>query len=156
MYIYISMNYFMNNLDWWIATWMYILMVYYMNNLLMKYYMKVCIDVDDYYMSNFVDELLYECLCWINMIIWCCNYMMNTYEIIMLMLLLLLVVVVVLRCCWCCHCCWCRQVVDVVRCCWCCHCCWCRQVVEVVRCYWLSCWVHAYSYKVGGLMPCEC
>ena len=48
------------------------------------------------------------------------------------------------------------DVVDVVRCCWCCHCCWCRQVVEVVRCCWLSCWVHAYSYKVGGLMPYEC
>jgi len=26
----------------------------------MKYYMKVCIYVDDYYMSNFVNELLYE------------------------------------------------------------------------------------------------
>jgi len=25
---------------------------YYMNNLLMKYYMKVCIYVDDYYMNN--------------------------------------------------------------------------------------------------------
>jgi len=45
------------------------------------------------------------------------------------------------------------DVVDVVvvGCC-CCHCCWCRQVVEVVRC----CWVHAYSYEVGGSCPVEC
>jgi len=28
-------------------------------------------------------------------------------------------------------------------------------VVEVVRCCWLSCWVHAYSYKVGGACPVE-
>jgi len=27
-------------------------MVYYMNNLLMNYYMKICIYVDDYYMNN--------------------------------------------------------------------------------------------------------
>ena len=45
-------------------------------------------------------------------------------------------------------------VVEVVRCCWCCtlllmlH-----VVVDVVRCCWLSCWVHAYSYKVGGSCP---
>jgi len=38
-------------------------------------------------------------------------------------------------------------VVDVVI-----HC-WCRQVVEVVRCCWLSCWVHAYSYKVRSYAP---
>jgi len=81
-WIYMSMNYFMNNLDWWIATWMYILTVYYMNNLLMKYYMKICL---------YVDELLYECICWINMIIiWCCNWTMYIYEIIMLMLSVLL------------------------------------------------------------------
>jgi len=37
-----------------------------MNNLLMKYYMKVCIYVDDYYMNNFVNELLHEgmYICW--------------------------------------------------------------------------------------------
>jgi len=29
-------------------------------------------------------------------------------------------------------------------------------VVEVVRCCWICCWVHAYSYKVGGSCPIEC
>ena len=29
-------------------------------------------------------------------------------------------------------------------------------VVEVARCCWISCWVHAYSYKVGGSCPVEC
>jgi len=34
--------------------------------LLMNYYMKVCIYVDDYYVNNFVDELLHEgmYICW--------------------------------------------------------------------------------------------
>jgi len=30
------------------------------------------------------------------------------------------------------------------------------NVVEVVCCCWICCWVHAYSYKVGGLCPVEC
>ena len=29
-------------------------------------------------------------------------------------------------------------------------------VVEVVRCCWICFWVHAYSYKVGGLCLVEC
>jgi len=40
--------------------------------------------------------------------------------------------------------------------CSCCRCRWCRQVVDVVRCCWISCWFHAYSYKVGGSCPVEC
>jgi len=44
----------MINFDWWIIMWMYILM---------NYYVKVCI---------YVDELLCEWICWINMM----NYMM--------------------------------------------------------------------------------
>ena len=82
MNIYVD-DYFMNNLDWWIiicmlmlnyydAIWcchkwwiwydlwidirIYTLMVYYMNNLLMNYYMKICIYVDDYYMNNLLVE----------------------------------------------------------------------------------------------------
>jgi len=105
-----------------------------------------------------IDELLYACLCWNNMmILWCCNYMMNYYmNVYMLMnynmncicwinlmniyeIIILELYVVV------------DVVVDVLRCCWCCQCCWCRKVVEVVRC----CWVHEYSYKVGGSCPVE-
>jgi len=88
--------------------------------------MKVCIYVDDYYMDDFVNELLHEgmYICWWTMI-W------NAY--VELTWWLYDVVI----------------VVDVVRCC-------CRQVVNVVRCCRLSCWVHAYSYKVGGSCPVEC
>jgi len=41
---------------------------------------------------------------------------------------------------------WCGVVVVVVV----------VDVVEVVRWCWISCWVHAYSYKVGGSCPVEC
>jgi len=104
---------------WWNITWRYVYM-------LMNYYMHAYVEFN-------------------MMTIWCCNYMMNIYEIIMSMLLLLTLslmsyVVVV------------DVVVDVLRC-WCCQCCWCRQVVGVVRCCWLSCWVHAYSYKVRSYAP---
>jgi len=76
----------------------------------MNYYMNV------YMLMNYD----MKCICWSDMmILWCCNWTMYIYEIIMLMLSLLLklyvvvVVVVVL-------------VVEVVRCCWCCCCCCCR------------------------------
>jgi len=39
-------------------------------------------------------------------------------------------------------------VVQVVR--------WCCQVVQVVCWCCIGCWVHAYSYKVGGSCPVEC
>ena len=40
--------------------------------------------------------------------------------------------------------------------CSCCRCRWCRQVVKCCTLLWISCWVHAYSYKVGGSCPVEC
>jgi len=131
IWIYTLMVYYMNNLlmNYYMKICIYV-DDYYMNNLLMEYYMKVCIYVDDYYMNNLLRNYYMNCICWINL--------MNIYEIIMLELYVVVDV-----------------VVDVLRCCWCCQCCWCRRVVEVVRCCWISCWVHAYSYKVGGSGPVE-
>jgi len=108
-WIYMSINYFMNNLDWWIIIcmlmlnyydaiwcghiwwiwydlwidiWIYTLMVYYMNNLLMSYYMKICIYVDDYYMNNLLMEYYMKVCIYVydyymnNLLM---NYYMNAY-----------------------------------------------------------------------------
>jgi len=102
----------------------------------MNYYMKVCIYVDDYYtndlLMNYYMNAYVELTWWISMRLWywCCT----------LLLMLYVVVDVVI-------------VVEVVRCCWYCCCDVVVIVVDVVRCCWLSCWVHVYSYKVGGLCP---
>ena len=84
--------------------------------------------VMDCYMNVHIDKLLYECSCWL---IWCYIMLLIEWWLIM------------------------DCIVESLLCC-CCRCRWCCQVVEVVRWWCISCWVHAYSCKVGGSCPVEC
>ena len=79
-------------------------------------------------MNGLSYELLYECSCWL---IWCYIMLLIEWWLIM------------------------DYIVESLLCC-CCRCRWCCQVVEVVHWCCISCWVHAYSCKVGGSCPVEC
>ena len=86
------------------------------------------LDLMNCYKNVYRDELLYECICWINIMLydvahrWWILWNYNVESLLVLLLSL--------------------SLMSSSR--WCC------------TLLWISCWVHAYSYKVGGSCPVEC